>query len=368
MATPTGVTWDCEPHTRAKHEILKRYLQRWFPILNAYHGRIIYIDGFSGPGRYTGGELGSPLLALDVASTHRRTLSGDIRFLFTDERADRIEHLRSELTQKQYPTHFKITADTVRFHEKLTQILDEVDASGGKLAPTFAFIDPFGFSGIPYSLMKRFLEKKSCEVLITFMVDSINRWLEHPNDEVVKHIPETFGTDDCLKIAKSGGDRIAALQTLYREQLHRVAEFVRYFEMRDSDHRIIYYLFFASNHPLGHVKMKEAMFDVGDAGLYTFSDATDPSQQVLFGTDHAATLWPLLRSQFAGREVLTDVILEFVNDKTAFLATHMKATLKNHLAESVEPRQRIQVRPMKANGKKWIKGTFPEGVYVTFPT
>lgn len=93
MTVPADVTWPCDPHTKAKHEILKRYLQRWFPILNKYHGRIIYIDGFSGPGRYTGGELGSPLIALDVAATHRKALTGELLFVFTDEQAERMEHL-----------------------------------------------------------------------------------------------------------------------------------------------------------------------------------------------------------------------------------------------------------------------------------
>ncbi len=48
---PQQVTWDLEDHTRAKHEILRRYLNAWFPIL-AQGGfpRMVLIDGFAGPG------------------------------------------------------------------------------------------------------------------------------------------------------------------------------------------------------------------------------------------------------------------------------------------------------------------------------
>ena len=74
MATPKKTLWDIEPHTRAKHEILKKYLEAWFPIINRYNRKIIYIDGFCGPGRYSGGEPGSPVIALDVAMNHN--LSG----------------------------------------------------------------------------------------------------------------------------------------------------------------------------------------------------------------------------------------------------------------------------------------------------
>ena len=67
MATPIETLWEIDPHTRAKHEILQRYLEAWFPILSSYHHRIVYIDGFAGPGRYKGGELGSPIIALGLA-------------------------------------------------------------------------------------------------------------------------------------------------------------------------------------------------------------------------------------------------------------------------------------------------------------
>lgn len=113
--------------------------------------------------------------------------------------------------------------------------------------------------------------------------------------------------------------------------------------------------------------MKEAMFEVGGAGLYSFSDATDPAQQFLFGTDHTVTLWPLLKQRFRGVEIQTDAILTFVEEDTAFLETHMKATLRKHEAEAVPSPDRIQVRPIKADGKPRKKATFPEDVIVRFP-
>ena len=65
-------------------------------------------------------------------------------------------------------------------------------ATSSQIAPTFALIDPFGFSGIPYALIQRLLSKNKCEVLVTVMVDSINRWLEHPDENINANIVETF--------------------------------------------------------------------------------------------------------------------------------------------------------------------------------
>lgn len=101
-------------------------------------------------------------------------------------------------------------------------------------------------------------------------------------------------------------------------------------------------------------------------GNFGFSDATNPLQSVLFEADFTAPLWAILHGRFAGQEVLTDRILEFVNDETAFLGKHMKETLRKHLDE-VQPSERILVRATKADGKKWRRGSFPPGVFVTFP-
>jgi three-Cys-motif partner protein len=62
--------WELLPHTQAKHEILRRYLEAWLPIMATWQGRIVFVDGFAGPGRYSGGEPGSPLIALHTLLEH----------------------------------------------------------------------------------------------------------------------------------------------------------------------------------------------------------------------------------------------------------------------------------------------------------
>ena len=236
-----------------------------------------------------------------MAANHRRTLSGQLVFWFIDERADRIEHLQQELNAVSIPTHFKVRAEAGRFHEKVGPLLESIEADGAHIAPSFAFIDPFGFSGIPFTLIERLLKQEQCETFITFMVDAINRFLEHPKDKVVQHIVEAFGTDESIHIAESSGDRIGKLRGLYQDQLRRAATFVRFFEMRDRQNRTQYYLFFATNHERGHIKMKEAMWGVDPDGEFRFSDATDPNQLVLFDSDPTAILARQLYTAFGAR-------------------------------------------------------------------
>jgi len=359
---PLETLWAIEPHTEAKHKILRKYLDAWFPIFLAFNRRIVYLDGFSGPGRYTGGQPGSPIIALQCAKTHRAPLAAELVFVFIEERQDRADHLTSEIVQLQCPDRFKIDVKCGQFATKLTEILDALDRDGYRIAPTFAMIDPFGFSGMPYTLIQRLLSKDRCEVFISFMVDSINRWLTHPDDMVRAHITETFGTDEPFAIAMAADDRVAALKDLYHRQLAKTATFVRYFELRDRNDRVVYYLFFASNNATGHYKMKEAMWKVDPLGEFSFSDATNPDQKILFVNTPLEILKSDLVRQFRPLgETTVGRVETYVYDKTGFLRKHMGEVLTD-----LESQGLIRINPVKTDGKRRRTRTYPNEALITF--
>jgi three-Cys-motif partner protein len=361
VTIPRETIWPIEPHTAAKHQILRKYLDAWFPILGTYHKRIVYVDGFSGPGRYAGGEPGSPLIALESARTHRANLSGELVFLFIEERSDRADHLEGEVAKLTLPLHFKVIVERGSFPDRLGKILDNHD-SNRLTVPIFALIDPFGFSAIPYTLITQLLARESSEVLITFMVDSINRWLTHPDQKVRAHIVNTFGTDKAATITEGTGDRATALKNLYHRQLNKAAKFVRYFELRDKDSRVVYYLFFASNNPVGHLKMKEAMWKVDPLGDFTFSDSTDPQQQILFTNPSVAPLALQLRTKFRGAGQLPVQRVEmYVRDESAYLRKHMREAM-----EQLETGGQLKVAQIKTDGKNRRARTYPNDALVTF--
>ncbi len=69
MAVPKEVVWDRDPHTKAKHDLLKAYLDAWFPIMASGWPStgICYVDAFAGPGEHSDASVGSPIIALDAA-------------------------------------------------------------------------------------------------------------------------------------------------------------------------------------------------------------------------------------------------------------------------------------------------------------
>ncbi|RLC69460.1 MAG: hypothetical protein DRI81_20440 [Chloroflexi bacterium] len=302
------------------------------------------------------------MVALEEALKHNNRLaSNQLVFLFMDERSDRIAHLKNELQGFNLPGNFLVHAVTGQFENEIANLLDRLASSGAQLAPTFAFIDPFGFKGLPFSLVRQLLENSKTEVFVNVMVDAINRFLEHPDLQTRQHIVELFGTQRVLQIAQRPCNRIAELRLLYQEQLSTCARFVRYFEMRDRHNRTIYYLFFASNHPLGHVKIKEAFWKIDPSSGFRFSDATNPNQLVLFEVDETSKLTTDLTKAFANQRVTVEEIIKYVEDETPFITTHMRRALR-----LLEEENKITVAEYKLNGKKRRKNTYPKDAVVEF--
>ena len=362
MTDNTDTLWEIEPHTQTKHEILRRYLGAWFTILGSRFSRIVYIDGFCGPGRYKGGEDGSPIIALQVAKSQPLIAKSDVTFLFIDQRRDRINHLESILSTICSPKNFHVECKVNEFENTLTELLDTYGRDGHQIAPTFAFIDPFGFKGAPFSLIERLLSNPSTEVFITIMFRDINRFITHPNPAESQHIKGLLGaTDQEIDQVINSTDRLLAFKQLYQNKLHTCARFVRFFEMHDKQNNLLYVLFFASNHHLGHKKMKEVFWKVDCQSGFKFSDRTDPNQLVLFGLDPSFDLAKGLATRYKGTTRKTDDIYGYVDNETAFVESHARKALRK-----LEIDNEIIVDPIKSDGTKRKKGTFPKEVVIHF--
>lgn len=313
MSGPKQTVWPIEAHTRAKHLILKRYLDAWLPIISRNRGRVVFIDGFAGPGVYDAGEEGSPAIAMRALIDHgfRQVIKSNVHFLFFEadaRRAARLGEVIAPLAQ-QLPQGSSATVLQGAYAELLTGALDEIEANGRQLAPSLVFIDPFGISGIPMSLVRRVLATPSCEVLINIMTGYMHRFIsqkefEGPMDQV-------FGVPNWRDgLALAGAERVDFLRRLYLAELTRTdvagrARYARLFSMLNKANQPIYDLVFATNHPLGIDRMKDALWKVDASGGERFSDATDPTQPTLLDDagDHDADLLAMLRTTCCGKTV-----------------------------------------------------------------
>ena len=233
MAATKKTVWNIEPHTRAKHEILRRYLQAWLPILTQGGFRkVMYIDGFAGPGRYSKGEDGSPVIALGVALDQPALEKADVQFVFVEKDPRRACVLKEIVDSVEVPGNFQVEVfGGQSFHAAMNKVLNSYSTKG--MPPTFAFIDPFGWSGAPFSIVQEIMRHSSCEVLVTFMYEEVNRFLAHTDQE--HNFDVFFGTPhwrEGLRLSDSHS-RNRFLHGLYLQQLREFAsaKYARSFEM-----------------------------------------------------------------------------------------------------------------------------------------
>ena len=342
MASPSSTVWEIEPRTKAKHEILRRYLQAWTPILTmGGFPQVLYIDGFAGPGRYSSGEDGSPIIALNTALERPIPIKTTVQFVFVEKDKDRAENLNGLIQDNSLPANVNTQ---VIIGTGMVQAFDEIQIKYGnrigRLPPTFAFIDPFGWAGAPFSIVQEIMSNRSCEVLVTFMYEEINRFLGHKDQ--VENFDAFFGTGDWKAGVKLKGPRrrIRFLHDLYARQLREAAnaKYVRSFEMKNKRDGVDYYLFHATNSFIGLKRMKEAMWKVDESGEFSFSDATNPNQHVLFAkSPNFDELERQLFEQFGGKTASVKEIEKFVVEKTAFRETHYKLQILRRLELASPP-------------------------------
>jgi len=362
LAEIKETVWPIEPHTKAKHQILEEYLKAWFPILLRWQSRVLYLDGFAGPGIYSGGEEGSPIIALRVALTHRfAERFGEIVFLFIEENQDRAEMLRNVIKSKfgSLPKSIVCDVQSAEFQVTLEEGLNDLEKRGAMLAPTFAFLDPFGFSGFPLTVVKRLLSYDKSETLITFMVGFVNRFALEQSETIT----ELFGTDEWKRIPDSAdsAEREKLWINLYETQLKAVgSKYVRSFRMIGERNQTIYYLVYATKDPKGMDVMKNVMWKVDRRGTYRFSDITDPGQSYIIDYSREDVWIPSaakeVYARFQGESVSCEDVDTFVTVNTRF---RFRKGILQHLEELG--------RISKVTGRKRAK-SFPDGCTITFST
>lgn len=364
----TEIPWKIEYHTEAKHEILRKYLQAWMVILSKNHKRIIYLDGFAGPGEYINkrGKIvdGSPIIAIKCFSEHiLKNKINEIVYIFIEEDKKVYDFLINKLKPYENITGTRIIKKNDEFENVVTSILDDLEKNEKGIAPTFCFIDPFGIKGLPLKTISRIMNKQSCEVLINFMYEEVNRFVMLPGNG--KNINALFGEDNEWKKINNIEDtnkRYIFLSNLYKRRLEEECGtcYIRTFDMINKFNKNDYILFFCTKNKLGLTKMKESMWKIDETGEFTFSDATfDPEQKLLFEKEPKFNiLKKMILLEYKGKSVSIDELIEFVTVKTPFLESH----LRKPVLFPMEGKNEIEV----SYYKKRSKATYPKGTIIKF--
>lgn len=347
MAVPPTLLWARDPHTEAKHRVLKGYLDAWWPILLSTNDQVTYAEGYAGPGAYEGGEDGSPVVALRslLQREHRPVpLNGKVaNVVLVEKREDRLQHCVEQIHQRvgPLPSAVAIHADPGQCETGLLPALREAGAFG---SPMLVNLDPFA-TGIPYDVVREVAQNRSSEVLISFMMQWFIRWADN---EELDQGDRMFGSTDWRQVADvPSEDKRRWLIDRYRQRLHE-AGFAHtvWFELVDEGGRA-FALIFATTNERGLQKMKESFWRVDPVNGVHFRDPRDPGQMTFdVGDDpHLAPLRNLLGEQMHGRSsVPVEELRNWTLDQTVFLPTHAMRVLRGWKAERrlvVDPPGRV---------------------------
>lgn len=356
-----SVTWPIEPHTLAKHDLLRRYLGAWFPIMYQRNKRIIYLDAFAGPGVYTGGEQGSPLIALKTLITHKvfpKMGGTEFWFVFIEEDKSRYQRLEQEIAtfwqKKDEHSNIKIDVINDEFINIAQDVLNKIEPKGATLAPAFAFIDPYGWKGITLNQMMQFVSFDKWEILFTFMVEYISRFLDKPDTQ--KSLRDYFDTDKYSEFGSlSGIERRKSLRDLFVAQLESSFRHITPFEMVSNRGKTEYFLIHGTRNIKGLEVMKDVMWMLDPTGNFRF-ETRWMGRQVLFGSEIIQDLKNAIFEKFEGREVSISDIEKFVLTDTPYTIKHVRKPLKEMETEGI----------ISATNRQ-RKRTYPSGTRIRFP-
>jgi three-Cys-motif partner protein len=361
MAKKLGTVWDLDDHTERKHFLLTRYLSRWVPIFQ--HGRgevrnLVFVDGFAGPGVYSGGEPGSPVLMIKTFLNAPRKAETILHCFFVEQNQKRHAELERRVDG--------FRSDKIRIETLLgdySEHYDEVRAkimALGRSTAVFAFLDPFGGVEDPDMAVEMTVRPRS-EALVYLPVGMFGqRFLEHPNME--RTLTSIFGDDRWrVLIGKPSAERTLGLMDLYADRLTEGGGsnpqrfYVERFIMRPGNPGANRYcLFFATKHRRAVEAMREAMWHVDAANGRQF-DPREPS-------DAGLEVWKpelaaRLRERFPPGTTFTfDDAWEYVIDEVPpFDKVRLGAALK-HMRD--DTRQLVAVR--RGTGKPHRQGFNPK--------
>ncbi len=358
MGKITTTIWDIEPHTEAKHAILRKYLDAWIPILSSWAKNVNIIDGFSGPGEYNGKEDGSPIIAIKAVAEQKIPISSTIFFLFIEKDKDRYNFLQNKLKTIQIPKNVGYACICGEFSKVIENELNKLNEKNKSIDPTFVFIDPFGFKDTPFEIINKIMKNDFCEILITFMYEEINRFIDDTRLE--QTYIKLFGNEKWKDArGKSPEERFKIIHDSYLGQLSTIANFVHSFKMKNKSNKDDYLLFFATKSLLGLERMKEAMWRVDKKGNFEFSDATyNPNQTVLFELGpNFSELKKIMLKEYKGKRVTAKELEYFVIAKTPFTMFHYKTNILKPMEENEE---------IRVFGDRKRKFSYPDGVIIEF--
>lgn len=188
-------------HSITKHQVLKKYLEKYVSILAARPEqdelRLTLVDGFAGGGAYLHPESeerlpGSPLIMVQAMAAaeaaakqlRRKDFFLNVEYIFVEKLKPTIEFLGRELRESEaaFGQMDRISLLAGSFSQHLDAILSRVEQRSRSGRVIFV-LDQYGFSDVRMADLRRIFKRlPNAEVILTIAIDwLIDHWTEKAN-------------------------------------------------------------------------------------------------------------------------------------------------------------------------------------------
>lgn len=259
---------DKRPWSVIKDQVLGSYITPYMAKVNKLGKKILLIDGFAGPGVFEDGKAGSPMILCAAAE---KFANNNYQAIFVNKKLEFHTKLRNVLEKAGYnKSTLTVLGDTLEILPTLPALLSD--------QTVFLYLDPFGPTGSPFSLIEPFLRRNtnySTEIVIMMHMPAMHRFASwkavnegrENEDQIQKNLQkmnETFGDENWKSIMWrsdiSAEEKEFALIKSYQNKLSTYLPYTGSCPVREGyNTRIKYFIVFASRHPHAMVLMHDAM-------------------------------------------------------------------------------------------------------------
>jgi three-Cys-motif partner protein len=349
-----------------KQRIVSKYFGGWanilLPKVLAKERKLMYVDLFSGPGRYHDGSPSTPLLVLEhVVKTP--ALREVTQLFFNDEREASINTLKDEVAK--FPGVESLKYEPV-FRSK-TINRDVIPKLQKTKVPTLFFADPWGYKGISVDLIAAAIAYFGCDFLFFFNYNRINMNLG--SEAMTEPINEFFSEAraDTLRRTVASlrpSEREEAILKEMKSAIRSLGAQVGIFTYRsETGTRATHHLLGVSRHKYGmalfkEISAKESTSFEEDVPSLEHDPSANPYQAGLFSP--IEELGKELLSTFAGRVMTLEEIYHEHHIGRPYIQRNYRQALL-HLEETGA----ISVDPLRASRPRGQ--SFPRDAKISFP-
>ncbi len=275
---------DVQPHTKAKHRLVEEYIQNWIVTLcgnsRGMSKKVMIVDGFCGGGMYRdpdNSEMweGSPIRiiravekGLERVKKEKSKPNYDLqaKYVFIDSNKNHLDSLKVHMIGSGFDSHLndpeKCELIHGEFDQKLDKILLEVKESK---CSSFFLLDPFGYTDVSMRNMRDIIDLKKSEILYTFMIESVIRFLKERDGKLKKAFEKVLEADGYYEVENKFDNTPAQQEYLKNQTLNLFrkrtnADFVYGFSLLHNQSIVKYYLIHLASSVVAQRVMKSAMW------------------------------------------------------------------------------------------------------------